>query len=318
MNDRLLVSIIINNYNYSQFLSQAIDSALNQTYPHIEVIVVDDGSTDESPEIIKSYRERIIPIFKENGNHASTLNAGFLVSRGDIICFLDSDDIFVNDKVEEVVKVFNLYQDIGWCFHPLKLVDSYTGAVIGINCAFPQLKEDKSSLCDYRLQIKRGNLPFYAPSTSGLCFTKLSLKQIFPMPEVLEQACDRYLTNVVLSLYQGFFLNKPLTIQGIHGNNEVTLREGIKHEQKNARNAIVVAYFMRLNFPGLAMFSNRVFARGLSTSFRYGGLERDGNEFINKYLSNISLFEKIGIFIIAIYQNRPWKKVTLYRTPEAE
>lgn len=61
-----LVSIIINNYNYGRFLREAIDSALNQTYPHVEVIVVDDGSTDGSQEIITSYGDRVIPVLKEN------------------------------------------------------------------------------------------------------------------------------------------------------------------------------------------------------------------------------------------------------------
>ena len=63
----MLVSIIITNYNYGQFLAQAIESALAQTYPHVEVIVIDDGSTDHSAGIIRSYGKRISPIFKPNG-----------------------------------------------------------------------------------------------------------------------------------------------------------------------------------------------------------------------------------------------------------
>jgi len=62
-----LVSIIINNYNYGRYLRSAIDSALGQTYFNTEIIVVDDGSTDNSPEIIKSYEERIKSILKPNG-----------------------------------------------------------------------------------------------------------------------------------------------------------------------------------------------------------------------------------------------------------
>ena len=68
----LLVTILINNYNYGRFLRDAIDSALNQTYRNLEVIVVDDGSTDESREVIASYGDRIIPVLKENGERLST------------------------------------------------------------------------------------------------------------------------------------------------------------------------------------------------------------------------------------------------------
>ncbi len=72
----LLVTILINNYNYGRFLRQAIDSALDQTYTNIEVLVVDDGSTDESRSVIYSYGDRVRAVFKENGGQASTFNAG--------------------------------------------------------------------------------------------------------------------------------------------------------------------------------------------------------------------------------------------------
>src|SRR5687768_1406781 len=100
-------SIIISSYNYGHFLREAIDSALNQTHANTEVIVVDDGSTDNSREIIASYRDRIIPVLKENGGMASVWNAGFAVSRGDVILFLDADDILLPTAMEEAVKLFD-------------------------------------------------------------------------------------------------------------------------------------------------------------------------------------------------------------------
>ena len=95
MSDRDLASIIINNYNYGVFLREAVDSALNQTYLNTEVIVVDDGSTDRSREIIASYGDQIIPVLKGNGGQASAFNAGFAASRGEVVFFLDSDDILL-------------------------------------------------------------------------------------------------------------------------------------------------------------------------------------------------------------------------------
>ena len=80
---RRLASIIINNYNYGRYLPKAIDSALAQSYPHTEILVVDDGSSDDSRTVIASYGDRIIPVLKQNGGQASALNAGFAASRGD-------------------------------------------------------------------------------------------------------------------------------------------------------------------------------------------------------------------------------------------
>src|SRR5215211_5807628 len=86
-----LVSIIITSYNYARFLPAAIESALAQCYPQIEVLVVDDGSTDSSREIIAQYqsRNRVVPVLKEHGGEASAMNAGFARSQGAIVIFLD-------------------------------------------------------------------------------------------------------------------------------------------------------------------------------------------------------------------------------------
>ena len=99
----LKASIVINNYNYARFLSQAIESALGQTYGDTEVIVIDDGSTDSSAEIIKSYGNRIIPVFKNNGGQSSCYSRGFEVANGDLVLFLDADDYLHSHCISEVI-----------------------------------------------------------------------------------------------------------------------------------------------------------------------------------------------------------------------
>jgi GT2 family glycosyltransferase/O-antigen/teichoic acid export membrane protein len=91
-NNATLVSVIISNFNYAQYLGEAIESALAQTYHPLEVIVVDDGSTDRSRQVIAAYGERIRRVLQANGGQAAALNAGFAASRGEIIFFLDADD----------------------------------------------------------------------------------------------------------------------------------------------------------------------------------------------------------------------------------
>ena len=91
-----LVSVIINNYNYGRFVADAIDSALTQTYSNCEVIVVDDGSQDNSREVIARFGDRVRTVLKSNGGQSSAFNAGFAESSGGVICFLDSDDVFLS------------------------------------------------------------------------------------------------------------------------------------------------------------------------------------------------------------------------------
>jgi len=81
----LFFSVVIANYNYGRFLRQAVESALTQDWPHVEVIVVDDGSTDNSAEVIGSFGEAITAIFKENGGQREANNVGFAKSSGDVV-----------------------------------------------------------------------------------------------------------------------------------------------------------------------------------------------------------------------------------------
>src|SRR5271167_288166 len=103
MTDAKTVSVIITNFNYATFLGTAIQSALDQSYKVTEIIVVDDGSTDNSREVIASFGRCIIPIFKENGGQRSAANIGFSASTGDIVLFLDGDDAWRGDAIERIV-----------------------------------------------------------------------------------------------------------------------------------------------------------------------------------------------------------------------
>lgn len=89
----LRFSIVIANYNYARFVARAIESALDQDWPAIEVIVVDDGSTDDSASVIGKYAARVASIFQDNAGQRAANNVGFAAATGDVIVFLDADDV---------------------------------------------------------------------------------------------------------------------------------------------------------------------------------------------------------------------------------
>lgn len=177
MRDNPLVSILINNFNYARYLREAIDSALGQSYTNIEVIVVDDGSTDNSREIIAGYGERIVPVLKENGGQGSAFNAGFVASRGDIVCFLDSDDVFFPQKVERVVEVLGFFPDAVWVRHTLILTDEGLQPIAATRCTFrePQLLRARPGTY---LEDK-GRFVI----SSGIAVQRKAAMQFLPIPE---------------------------------------------------------------------------------------------------------------------------------------
>lgn len=98
--ERPLVSIIIPTFNYGRYICRAVDSALSQTYPNIEVIVIDDGSTDETSFILAdTYGQRISCLRQENRGAAAARNIGISISRGDYITFLDADDRYMPENI---------------------------------------------------------------------------------------------------------------------------------------------------------------------------------------------------------------------------
>jgi glycosyltransferase involved in cell wall biosynthesis len=113
-----MVSIIIPTYNSSRYIKEAVDSALAQTYRDIEVIVVDDGSRDETAVILKPYIEskKITYIHQENKGLAGARDAGIRVARGEFIALLDSDDIFLSNKIERQVGYLEAHPECGVCY----------------------------------------------------------------------------------------------------------------------------------------------------------------------------------------------------------
>ena len=208
--DTLGVTILINNYNYARFLPAAIDSALSQTYHPLEVVVVDDGSTDESPGIIRDYGDRIRPVFKSNGGQASAFNAGFAASRGEVICLLDADDFSFPQKAERSVSALLAHPEVGWVFHPVHREDGE-----GNGERVPSL--DKPLFIDIRDGALRGKLPGPpGPVTSGIVMSRDLMSHILPVTEAIRITADNYLIFLASALSPGIYLEEALAVQRIH------------------------------------------------------------------------------------------------------
>lgn len=212
--ERPLISTLINNYNYGRFLRDAIDSALNQTYTNVEVIVVDDGSTDDSREIIASYGSRIIPVLKENGGQASAFNAGFARSNGDIICFLDSDDVWLPAKVEAVVAKAREREEAVLIYHAYRCVDAKLrpfGKVLPLSFLEGDVGE--------KVLRSGGCWPFPPPSAFAL--RRSVLASYMPIPEApfrtRADACLAYCTPLLGRIAA---INQALCLYRRHGSND--------------------------------------------------------------------------------------------------
>lgn len=194
------VSIIINNYNYARFLRACIDSALNQS-PRAQVIVVDDGSTDESVEIIRSYGAQIHPILKANGGQGSAVNAGFTAATGDVVMILDSDDLLEPHAVKELLGQWR--SGTVMAHYAMTIIDA-EGNPISTHPDPPECLDEGDVV---PILLKSGR--FRSTVTSGMAFSRDALARCLPVPESqYRESVDGYLLRCVV------FLGKVQRIEG--------------------------------------------------------------------------------------------------------
>jgi glycosyltransferase involved in cell wall biosynthesis len=120
-----LVSIVVPCYNHERYVKETIDSIVNQTYKNIELIVIDDGSKDNSVEVIKKLADKynFTFIHRPNKGLSATLNEGIKLSKGKYFCACASDDIYMLDKIEKQVEFMEANPEYGMCYTNVKITD---------------------------------------------------------------------------------------------------------------------------------------------------------------------------------------------------
>jgi glycosyltransferase involved in cell wall biosynthesis len=233
MDSNKTASIIINNYNYDRFLRVAIDSAINQTYPNTEVIVVDDGSTDRSRDIITEYGDRIIPILQENGKQGKAFNSGFSVSKGDIVIFLDSDDYLLPHAVEKIVRVWK--PNLAKVHYRLSVVD-IDGQSLGYSLPQGGFPLSTGNIAENLLHGQG----YSSTPTSGNALNRKAMEPLFPIPDEYKLTSDDYLSTLIPFYGEILAIEEELGGYRIHDSNQWALatvssdrfRRFLKHDNQ--------------------------------------------------------------------------------------
>jgi hypothetical protein len=210
------VTVLIDTYNHERFIEEAIVSALEQDFPasETEILVVDDGSTDRTPEIVRKFAPRVRLIRKANGGQASAFNAGIPEAQGEIVAFLDGDDWWARNKLSAVMQAMNHDPAVG---------------IVGNGIVMVQLDGTMQS------EVLRENFRFQANTVEGTMLFRLRksflgtsrmtiradlLRRIGPVPEVLRIEADEYLFTLAAGLMAAQILPDAVTYYRFHDANE--------------------------------------------------------------------------------------------------
>lgn len=282
----MFVSVIIGNYNYGRFLNRSIDSVLSQTYRDFELIVVDDGSTDDSRDAIDTYGDRLIKVYKDNGGLADALNAGFAHSRGQLICLLDSDDFYYPQKLERTVSLLETHPAHQFLFHRLDKVD-IDEVVTGTEPEFTN-----SQVVDYRGKARF----FRAPPTSGTAFRRPVLERLMPIPRRVTQGADNFLKFACMSLFTGYYSSERLGALRLHGANHGSM--GMP-PGKRALHDASIAMGIHERLPSLTKTSDRLMAITYARFLITRPQDPQLKAMIDEYLSTISTSSYLKVHILA-------------------
>jgi Glycosyl transferase family 2 len=265
----LAVDIVIDNYNYGRYLPDAIESACAQTHGKVRVIVVDDGSTDESRELLRGYGDRVEIVLKENGGQASAFNAGLERCEGDVVMLLDADDTLRPEAAARVAAAFAASEEVVKVQFRTDVIDA-EGRPTGAVKPAAHLPMPGGDVRGAELAYPY-DLVWMA--TSANAFRAEALRQILPIPEAAFRTCaDWYLVHLTALLGEVASLEEICGSYRLHGANSYEpqtptldldhLRETIRFSLVTSPPLLQLADRLRLTRPdrilSLADLANRM------------------------------------------------------------
>jgi glycosyltransferase involved in cell wall biosynthesis len=202
LGDSKLISAVIPVFNCERYLSEAIESVQRQSYKPIEIIVVDDGSTDRSGEIAKSFGSSITYVLQPHRGIAAARNAGIGMAKGSFFAFLDADDLWTENKVMLQMKVLKENPDVDWVFGHVKQFIS------------PDIDAESGR----KIQIPQEVMPGYIPSTVLIRRESFSRVGFFGDTWQIGEFIDWYLRAREQGL-KSVMLNEIVSKRRIHDDN---------------------------------------------------------------------------------------------------
>jgi len=204
------VSVIIPNYNYAKYVAEAINSALNQTYSNLEVIVVNNGSTDNSLEVLKTFGEKIVLIDQENLGQSGARNVGLNHVSGELIAFLDADDIWKVDKLERQIRL--ICEETQLVFSGIVCFENEVDNVTELHKPV-----HRGACSDTFLRNPTASVVLAGESTA--LFTKKLVSSVGSFDELLNSAAGWDFFRRCSNFTDFDFVDEPLVLHRVHSSN---------------------------------------------------------------------------------------------------
>jgi glycosyltransferase involved in cell wall biosynthesis len=217
-----LVTAIIDTFNHERFVEQALGSVLDQglSASDLEVLVVDDGSTDRTADIVATFANRVQILRKHNGGQASAFNFAIPRAKGEIIAFLDGDDWWAKGKLKTVLNAFDANPNVGVVGHGFYEVDELTGRSIVV---LPE-SDHRVTLNSVEDGINFRNIMCFL-GTSRVAIRRKILNLVGAIPPSLVVEADEFMSTMAVARSEALLVQQPLTFYRLHPGNLYQFRD---------------------------------------------------------------------------------------------
>lgn len=203
------VTVVIPTYNYARYVGNAVKSVLEQDYPNLEILVVDDGSTDETKTVLQPYLPWIKYLYKQNGGTATALNLGIEQASGQYVCWLSSDDVFLPGKVAKQVNLMEGDSGLGFSYTSYMVIDEFGNKQYEVHSPF---------YLDSKLMVSKLLAGCFI-NGSSVMMRRTALKQVGLFDPTVATAHDYDLWFRLLRHYRCAVLDEVLLAYRWHANN---------------------------------------------------------------------------------------------------
>jgi glycosyltransferase involved in cell wall biosynthesis len=222
------VTVLIDTYNYGRFIEEAIDSVLAQDFPmdQVQILVVDDGSTDDTRQRVAKYLSQLRYLYKPNGGQASAFNFGLAQATGEYIVLLDADDFWLPAKLRRVVEEFDAHPEVGMLYDRVLKFDMAAGT---------REPEDFVNLSGYLPDQPEALFRYEPHATSFVSYRKKLIDQLLPVPEGLTIQADGHFALILPFIAHIRGIPECLGVYRIHGSNLFYGEQSEMREQQMLR-----------------------------------------------------------------------------------
>jgi len=228
------VSVLIDTYNHERFIEKAIVSVLEQDFPAAqrEILVVDDGSSDRTPDIVRKFESHVRLLRKENGGQASAFNAGIPECKGEIVAFLDGDDWWAPKKLTSVVQAMAAAPSVGIVGHGIVIVGRDGREQTEV--LLEGFRFQANTIEGGKLFRRRGSFL----GTSRMTIRAEVLRRMGAVPESIKIQADEYLFTLAAVMTEAQILPEALTFYRLHDANSFQFTDRpdpqkLRHKQES-------------------------------------------------------------------------------------